>query len=761
MSGRTTATNTKDEIVQSINYLEYYEAELGQSLKSDSRGWATALCPFHADTNPSLGIDIHTGIFNCPGCGAKGDVISFHKKKHGCDFKTALIELGIIAGVKGTRTIPGKQKGERPGGNQSTQKAKITTVYDYHAANGSLLFQVCRFSPKDFRQRRPDGQNGHIWNLQGITPVLYHLPQTLAADQVIVVEGEKDVDNLAALQDIGVVATTCPMGAGKWRKSYTEALRGKNIIVIPDNDEPGQKHAVQVATALYGVAKSIKLLALPGLPEGGDMSDFIARYDDPLVAVSTLMALIDEAPAWKPGEKDQAKQNEIDVDETRLHLTDMGNARRMALLHQKNIRYDHVSKTWYLWDEGRWRQDDTGEKTQMAKFTVRAIYQEAAKIIDDDDRRKSLVSHALKSESDNRIKAMLSLAQSEPGIPITQKQFDCDLWLLNCQNGTINLRTGILRRHERADYITKMVSVKYVPDAQSVLWDNFLRRALPDDEVRAFVQRAAGYSLTGDVGEEVLFFLYGPPATGKTTFLRAIEGCLGDYAATTDFETLIVNKNRNGPRNDIARLAGRRFVSSVEVEDGRRLAESLINQLTGGEIVTARFMYQESFEFIPQFKLWLAANNQPRISGIDGAIWRRILQIPFDIQIPKEERDHQLKIRLHKPQETAAILNWLIEGCLAWQREGLSPPKAVLAATEDYRTTMDPLEEFITDYCLISPEMRVKNTDIWNAYQRWCASVGEKYPLGHKKFSQALFARGFDQYREPHDRFWLGIGLIF
>jgi len=355
----------------------------------------------------------------------------------------------------------------------------------------------------------------------------------------------------------------------------------------------------------------------------------------------------------------------------------------------------------------------------------------------------------------------LSLAQSEPGIPITQKQFDCDLWLLNCQNGTINLRTGILRRHERADYITKMVSVKYVPDAQSVLWDNFLRRALPDDEVRAFVQRAAGYSLTGDVGEEVLFFLYGPPATGKTTFLRAIEGCLGDYAATTDFETLIVNKNRNGPRNDIARLAGRRFVSSVEVEDGRRLAESLINQLTGGEIVTARFMYQESFEFIPQFKLWLAANNQPRISGIDGAIWRRILQIPFDIQIPKEERDHQLKIRLHKPQETAAILNWLIEGCLAWQREGLSPPKAVLAATEDYRTTMDPLEEFITDYCLISPEMRVKNTDIWNAYQRWCASVGEKYPLGHKKFSQALFARGFDQYREPHDRFWLGIGLIF
>jgi putative DNA primase/helicase len=282
---------------------------------------------------------------------------------------------------------------------------------------------------------------------------------------------------------------------------------------------------------------------------------------------------------------------------------------------------------------------------------------------------------------------------------------------------------------------------------------------LPNEENRAFVQRAAGYSLTGDTGEEKLFFAYGPPATGKSTLLRAIAAAIGDYAATADFEAFLINKNTGGPRNDIARLAGRRFVTSVEVDDGRRLAEGLVNQLTGGDTVTARFLYSESFEFIPQFKLWLAANNRPRVTGTDGAIWRRILQIPFMETIPEGERDPRLKQKLSEKKNLQAILAWLIEGCLEWQRHGLKPPKIVKETTEEYKQEMDPLTGFISDCCIIAGHAQVKNPELWKAYTTWCRENGEKYPLGRKKFTQALSAKGFDQYRDGKNRIWIGVGL--
>ena len=753
------AISTKDEIVQSINYLEYYKTELGQLLKPDRRGWATALCPFHEDTKPSLGIDVHTGIFNCPGCGAKGDVISFYKKKHGCDFKTAIIELGIIAGVRGTQTIPGKQKGKRSGSNQPTQKAKITTVYDYHAADGSLLFQVCRFSPKDFRQRRPNGQGGHIWNLQGITPVLYHLPQVLAADQVIVVEGEKDVDNLSALQDIGVVATTCPMGAGKWRKFYTEALRGKNIIVIPDNDEPGQKHAVQVATALYGVAKSIKVVELPGLPKGGDVSDFIARHNDPLVAVSTLMALVEKAPVWMPGTAKPTDDENINFAD-RPHFTDMGNAFRLAHFCGENIRYSHEEKGWYVWNGDRWMQDNTGKIKCLAKKMVKLLYKEAAGL-HDDDAWKALVNHALKSESDNRIKAMMSLAESEPGIPVLLNQFNTDLFLLNCQNGTLDLRTGKLKKHDPKDLITKITPVIYNSEARDEKWERFLEQTIPDADVRSFVQRFSGYSITGDISEEKMAFMYGPPATGKSTFLRAIAAALGDYAAFADFEAFLQKSQTGGAKNDIARLVGKRLVIGIEVEEGKKLAEGLVNQLTGGDVIAARFLHKEFFEFVPQLKLWLAANNQPRITGIDGAIWRRILQIPFDQQISEQKRDIHLKNILCNIKKTGpAVLSWLVQGCLAWQKEGLRPPDVVKQATNEYKQKMDPLADFMQDMIILQETAYVKNSELWAAYISWCNANGEKYPIGRKKLTQLLIAKGFNQYRSGKERMWMGIELI-
>ncbi len=443
------------------------------------------------------------------------------------------------------------------------------------------------------------------------------------------------------------------------------------------------------------------------------------------------------------------------------NLTDLGNARRFVAQAAGNMRYLVDRRKWLHWTGQRWELDRTGKALRLARQAVKAIYAEASEALTETDR-KALAQHAMRSESESKIRAMVSLAQSEPEMPITFDELDRDPWLLNCLNGTIDLKTGGLREHRREDYISKLAPTEYDPDARSALWESFLDRVLPDPEVQRYVQKALGYSLTGSTGLEKLFFAYGPPATGKSTLLAAVQAAMGDYAATADFETFLQRSHVSGaPRNDIARLAGKRLVCSVEVEDGRRLAEGLINMLTGGDTITARFLYSEAFEFRPQFKLWLAANNRPSISGPEGAIWRRLVQIPFLEEISEAERDPEIKARL-RDEGRPAVMAWLIEGCLLWQKEGLQEPEAVKRLTGEYREESDPLRDFIQECCILEPAAQADNAEIWQAYQEWCKANSERYPLGRKRFSQALMARGLDQYQKgaSRARTWVGIGLL-
>ena len=261
---------------------------------------------------------------------------------------------------------------------------------------------------------------------------------------------------------------------------------------------------------------------------------------------------------------------------------------------------------------------------------------------------------------------MISLARSEPGIPVTPRELDSDPWLFNVVNGTIDLRTGQLREHRREDMITMLAPVVFDPKARNTIWESFLDRVLPDPALQGFVQRAAGYSVTGDCSEEVLFFPYGSTQTGKSTLLRALAKTFGDYAMTADFGAFLArDRNAGGPRNDIAAMSGKRMVVSVEVDPGQRMGEALVKQLTGGDDVRARFLFQESFEFAPTFKIWLAANDRPHVRDDDDAIWRRILQIPFDARISEEERNPAIKAHLCDPESAgAAILAWCNRG--AW-----------------------------------------------------------------------------------------------
>ena len=252
---------------------------------------------------------------------------------------------------------------------------------------------------------------------------------------------------------------------------------------------------------------------------------------------------------------------------------------------------------WLLWDGQRWRRDDTGEIVRLAKETVRAITSEAS--TGDEQLFKALLAHMRRSETEAQLRGMVNLAATERGIPVRSRDLDADPWLLNAQNGTIDLKTGSVRPHDAADGITKLAPVRYNPFEAAGRWDAFLRQVLPDPKVRAFVKRAVGYAASGDTREEALFFLHGPPATGKSTFLEALKGALGDYAMTANFDTFLRRITPGGPRNDLARLIGARFVTAAEVDDGQHMDTGVVKSFTGRDTVTARFLYKEAFEFPP------------------------------------------------------------------------------------------------------------------------------------------------------------------
>jgi P4 family phage/plasmid primase-like protien len=437
-----------------------------------------------------------------------------------------------------------------------------------------------------------------------------------------------------------------------------------------------------------------------------------------------------------------------------FNLTDLGNAERFVAHHGETVRYCYPWRKWLIWTEDRWQRDDAGRVHRLAKETVRSIYREASDE-DDEDRRKALAKHARASESETRIRAMVELAKSE--IPVFPEELDADPWLLNTNNGTIDLRTGRLRDHRREDLITKVAPVEYDANAAAPTWRAFLERVLPGEALREFVQRAAGYSATGNTSEQCMFIHHGPGANGKSTFQETVSAALGDYAMRTPTETLLV-KRSGGVPNDVARLKGARYVTASETEEGRRLAESLVKDLTGQDTISARFMWAEWFDFKPTHALHLSTNHKPEIRGTDAAIWRRIRLIPWAVTIPPAEQDRKLAEKLR--DELPGVLAWIVRGCLEWQREGLHAPEEVRQATRAYRAEMDVLAAFLADCCLRSEDEEAFAGELWGAWKRWCEETGEQAG-SQKRFGGRLAERGFLNHRDSKTgrKVWSGLSL--
>ena len=439
-------------------------------------------------------------------------------------------------------------------------------------------------------------------------------------------------------------------------------------------------------------------------------------------------------------------------------LTDAGNAELFAALYGHILRFDHARNRWLIWEEHRWAPDSDGEVRRLAKKAARVRYRTALDIEDLDLRGKT-ASSAVRSESRQRLDACLALARSEHPIADSGMTWDPDPYLLGVANGVVDLRTGMIRSGHPDDRLTMQVPVQYHVKAECPRWQQFLHQVFQrDGELIGFVQRALGYSLTGSVREQVLFLCYGTGSNGKSVFLDMLRNVLGDYAMNIPF-TVLELQQRPSLTNDLASMAGRRLVTSSETNESTRLNEARIKALTGGDPITARFLYSESFTYEPVAKFWLAVNHLPRVRDDSYGFWRRVRVLPFNEQFTGDDADKGLPFKLL--EELPGILNWGVQGALNWRLVGLAPPSAVMTATQAYRKDNDELDGFVADCCVVADGVRAEPGHLFSEYQRWSKEQGilERHRLGSRSFGTRIRERFGDSVSSNGKRYFLGIGL--
>ena len=441
-----------------------------------------------------------------------------------------------------------------------------------------------------------------------------------------------------------------------------------------------------------------------------------------------------------------------------INRTDAGNAERLVARHGDRIRYVHGWDRWHVWDGSRWARDERREVEGLAIETARSMLVEAAGI---PDRKEceALTKHALRSEERHAVEDALALARSMPPVAVVPDDLDRHPDLLNLPNGTLDLSTGLLLPHDSILMLSKAAPVAWDPGAPSPAWDAFLARVVPDPDVRAYLQRAVGYSLTGNVSEHALFFCYGTGANGKSTFLERIRDLLGEgeagYAKAAAPHLLLATR-QDRHLAEVADLRGARFVTTIEVGEGRSWDESKVKWLTGGDVLSARFMYGNPFSFHPTHKFWIAGNHKPKVHGTDHGFWRRVHLVPFTVTIPQEDRDRDLPDKLRA--ELPGILRWAVEGCLAWRHGGLRPPAAVTEATREYRDNEDVIGAFLDECCNVAPGRRVVVGSLYEEYQRWAERSGEHH-MTKRAFGDALEERGIGRTRSMDRRWFTGLDL--
>lgn len=444
------------------------------------------------------------------------------------------------------------------------------------------------------------------------------------------------------------------------------------------------------------------------------------------------------------------QQNDLDV--ARIRMTDTGLAELAARQFDGKLLYWPEADKWLVYDDRRWCSDTPGSIFPHIKHLMAELYRRAI-LVEDTERRAAILKALVKQDGYYRQETLVKAMQVIPAIIVGSHQLDADPMLLNCLNGTLNLTTGQLLAHNPQHLITRIVNVVYDPSATCPKFKTFLHRIFAgNNDLIGYIWRLLGYCLTGRTDEQSLTFFYGTGANGKTTLVRLVLVLLFDFASSASADLLML-KNNDSQSNDLARLRGARLVSVNEVNEGARLDEAKVKTLTGGDPVTARFLFQEFFEYFPQFKLILVGNHKPTIKGRDHGIWRRIHLVPFTVTIPQDECDPCLLEKLKA--ELPGILAWAVQGCVEWQKVGLKPPQEVIAAVQEYRETEDVFGQWLRDYCVRQPGAWAKGDIMFNSFKQ---ATGLTH-LSSNKFTKLMKDEGFTEDRKNAGKFWIGVAL--
>lgn len=416
---------------------------------------------------------------------------------------------------------------------------------------------------------------------------------------------------------------------------------------------------------------------------------------------------------------------------------DTGNAQRFKDAFGEVVRFSYIRKNWYFYDGKIWVIDQEGKIKTLADKAIEKMKNEkvfVAEGMDEEEATKAFNKH-IKTTRSSRGKTSM-LKETEHLLPIKPASFDADPNLFNVQNGFLDLLTGKLHEHDRHKFFTKISNIEYTDKIDCPLWMEFLNTIFDNDQgLINYIQRAVGYSLSGSTEEQVMFVLFGNGRNGKSVFLDIITEMFGNYSTNIQPQTIMVKQQSSAANPDIAKLNGARLVTTTEPNEGVRMDEGLVKQLTGGDKVSARFLYEDEFEFTPQFKLWMATNHKPIIRGTDDGIWRRMAIVPFTVQIPLSQVDKRLTHKLRR--ELKAILNWAVEGYLMWRKDGLQEPQSIKDQRQAYRGEMDVLEAFIEECCVRNTHAKAKAKNLYQVYREWARDNGQ-YLMSSTKFGREM-----------------------
>ena len=657
---------------------------------------------------------------------------------------------------------------------------KVAAIYQYLDKKGELVAEKVRYTNKTFfwRSKKPDGS--YDYHKPKNVP-LYNGTVLEKAEAVFLVEGEKDVDTLTKY---GLPAVSLPNGA-HWENEYVAYFSDKVIIILPDNDDTGRGYAKAALKALKPTNYNTDIMQLnnlwPEIPEKGDVSDYIAAKGEE--AVAKLKETLDvvtrnrkPAPAVPAVPTAQCSAAAVTVVATSVPLmlkthidycivikefnphsnpkysaTDNGSGRLFSDIVRGQARYVASRKSWFIYDGTRWAPDEGNMATmEMCKAIGDALTRYAFSI-QDENERKQYLKYTMRWMTRNYRKTILDDAASVYNIGMGE--FDADVNLLNCKNGTLDLKTMQFRSHNPDDKITKIADVVYDPNAKCPRFEQFLIEVMSGDaDKSAFLQKALGYALSGDSRYECMFILYGATTrNGKSTLMESILRVFGDYGLTVAPETIAAKqRNSSGPSEDLARLAGRRLANISEPSRGMRLNAAQVKSMTGNDSINARFLHCNSFDFRPQFKLYINTNYLPSVDDMSLFSSNRVRVIPFDRHFEPQEQDPNLKHLFAEEEAKSAILNWLIAGWQLLQKEGLDSPAAVVEATNEYSRDSNKIALFAEEKLIEDRTGEARTAEVYERYKEWC-DVNGCMPENSTNFKKSLQTIGTVARRRPRD----------